>query len=621
VIEQDTPSTTLGDCSVRSVRKEYCRLDDGMTPSVTETGCSEAEENDLVPADRMPGRRMSPGRAPDPAAESELLPAAGGEMGAATRIGQAPCGAGAGLVPGEEAPARAGSPQVGPWSRWRSGLRGAKILVTRNLIFSIALGLAVILRAMVMAGFQPAVLVGLDSYIYLKPTVRGLPDPDNPDGYPFFLWLLKPFHSLALVAGLQHLMGLGIAVLAYALLRRYGVRGWVATLAAAPMLFDPRELVVEHAIMADTLATLLMVSAFVALLGRRPVGIWRSAAAGLLMGVAAIVRPTALVLIVVVISYPLFTRQGWRRATAVLSGGILPIAGYAAWFYAGYGVLNLTNSNGLFLWARTMSFANCAVIKPPPSLVPLCPIRNPRAKWKARPDPFSWHTLRNQETPQDYLWRRSDWPWQPQPAGYEPYYVAFTPANNARAQRFALRAIAAQPRAYAAVVAEGIALTFQATDHDWRFPTAQPETRNWTPDSRQYAVAAVREYAGNTAGLAGQLGTLTTRRAPPWATIITSYQRVVYLPGAVLAVIFAIGLAGIVTRRRRTAPAVLLWISAVIVLVFPVAENQYNYRYALPAVPLACMAAALVAGAHRRDRRASRTVRSSEPAGPGLGTP
>jgi hypothetical protein len=564
-----------------------------------------------VRTDRMLGRRMTPGRAPDPPADNEVLPGAGGDMGTATCIGQTSSDAGTGPIPGEEAPARAGSPKGGPRLRWRSGVRGAQILVTRNLIFSIALGLAVVLRVMVMAGFQPAVLVGLDSYIYLEPTVRGLPDPDNPDGYPFFLWLLKPFHSLALVAGLQHLMGLGIAVLAYALLRRYGVRGWVATLAAAPILFDPRELVVEHAIMTDTLAMLLMICAFVALLGRRPIPIWRSAAAGLLMGVTTIVRPTALALIVVVIAYPLFTRQGWRHATAVLSAGILPIAGYAAWFYAGYGVFNLTNSNGLFLWARTMSFAKCAVIKPPPSLLPLCPIRNPRAKWKARPDPFSWHTLRNQQTPQDYLWRRSDWPWRPQPSGYEPYYVAFTPANNALAQRFALRAIAAQPRDYAMVVAEGIVLTFQATDHDWRFPTAQPNTKEWTPDSRQYAIAAVREYAGNAAGLAGQLGTLTTRRAPPWATIITSYQKVVYLPGAVLAVIFGIGLVGIVIRRRRTAAAVVLWISAVIVLVFPIAENQYNYRYALPAVPLACMAAALVADRHRRDPRASQTVRPS----------
>ena len=45
--------------------------------------------------------------------------------------------------------------------------------------------------------------------------------------------------------------------------------------------------------------------------------------------------------------------------------------------------------------------------------------------------------------------------------------------------------------------------------------------------------------------------------------------------------------------RRRTAVAVLLWASAVILMVLPIAEHEYTYRYVLPAVPLACIAAAL----------------------------
>jgi hypothetical protein len=479
-------------------------------------------------------------------------------------------------------------------------------LVARNPLFCIALGLAAALRAIVMAGFQPAVLVRLDSYIYLLDTSHATPDPDNPDGYPLFLWLLKPFHSLALVAGLQHLLGLGIAVLMYALLRRRGVSRWVATLATAPVLFDPREMLVEHSIMSDTLATLLMVAAFAVLLGSPSPQVWRSATAGLLLGASSLVRPTALPLILLATAYLVVTRAGWRRAGAVLAAGVLPIAGYAAWFFTAYGVFNLTNSGGLFLWSRTMSFANCAVIKPPADLRPLCPDRNPGEPGRLPPAPGSWHTLLRQETPEDYLWNRRSWMWQPQPPGYEPYQVAFTPAKNALAQRFAIRAILAQPLGYATVVGEGVALTFLATDHDWQFPHKQPVSPRSPTGTHEYEVHAVQAYLGNDGGLAPYLGIhLGTRLARPYVRLIRMYQGTVYLPGIVFAAVLAAGLAGILVRRRGSGPAALLWASAVVVLVLPVAEHQFNYRYALAAVPLACMAAALALAGHRSEALAT----------------
>jgi len=61
----------------------------------------------------------------------------------------------------------------------------------------------------------------------------------------------------------------------------------------------------------------------------------------------------------------------------------------------------------------------------------------------------------------------------------------------------------------------------------------------------------------------------------------------------VFALIMLTGLAGIFLPRRRTAVAALLWISAVTIMVLPTAEHEYTYRYVLPAVPLACIAAAI----------------------------
>jgi hypothetical protein len=504
---------------------------------------------------------------------------------------------------------QAGSTSAGPgsgspgrrarraWRRLDAALTGLPDLVTRNWLFGAALGAALLLRLITMVAYQPAVLIRLDSYIYLLDATHLTPDPDNPDGYPFFLWLLKPFHSLSLVAGLQHLLGLGVAVMVYAVLRRYAVPRWGATLAAAPVLFDRRELLVEHSVMSDTLATFLMIAAFAVLLRRGPLSMRRAVVAGLLMGASSLARPTSLPLIVMVAVYLLVIRAGWRRAGAALLAGVLPLAAYAMWFSTAWGTYSLTNSSGLFLWSRTMSFANCAIIKPPPHLVPLCPQNNPALPGKLRPDPRSWSTLGRQETPQDFLWTRRDWPWRPwskAAQGYQPYWFAFTPGKNARAQAFAVRAIAAQPLDYALVVTEGVAATFLRTDYGWKFPTRQH--RASSSGTYRFEVNAVQAYTGSTAGIAPYLGAhIGTRLEEPYAHLIGVYQGIGFLPGVLFALVFAVGLAGLVLPRRRTGAAVLLWVSAVTVLVLPVAGHQYNYRYALAAVPLACMVVALVA--------------------------
>lgn len=521
---------------------------------------------------------------------------------AGTSPGTGPGGhhAGAGTVtgPGEGVQGSPSELAGGRYRHVRAGVTVIAGLVARNRLFAAALGLAAVLRAFVMAGYQPAILIRLDSYFYMVDATRGTPDPDNTGGYAFFLWLVKPFHSLALIAGLQHVMGLIIAVLIYATVRRYGVPRWGAALAAAPVLFDPRELVLEQSIMSDTLATLLMVGAFAVLLSRRSPSVWRSAVAGLLLGAATLVRATALPMIVLVALYLLIRRLGWRRVVAGLVAGVLPVAGYAAWFFTAYGVFSLTNSSGLFLWSRTMSFANCAVIKPPADLAALCPSRNPVKPGKPRPAPYDLHTLTRQATPQDYLWSRVSWPWQPQRAGYEPYTVAFTPENNARAQRFAVRAITAQPLGYATVVAEGVALTFLHTDKNyrWRFPGSQPVTSGPHSGTYRYELAALRAYTGSYDGVTPYLSThFGTKLVNPFASLMYKYEQVIYLPGVVLGLMFAVVLVGIFFRRRRTGAAVLLWVTAVVALVLPIAVAQYNYRYALAAVPLICMATALVA--------------------------
>src|SRR5262249_60792921 len=102
-----------------------------------------------------------------------------------------------------------------------------------------------------MLGYRPAMLFRLDTFDYLWGAVHLSPNAVNPSGYSLFLWLLLPFHSLVLVAAIQHLLGLGVATMVYAVLRHYRLPAWGATLAATPVLFGPEQIMIEHHERAD----------------------------------------------------------------------------------------------------------------------------------------------------------------------------------------------------------------------------------------------------------------------------------------------------------------------------------------------------------------------------------
>ena len=80
------------------------------------------------------------------------------------------------------------------------------------------------------------------------------------------------------------------------------------------------------------------------------------------------------------------------------------------------------------------------MIKPPPSLVPLCPQNQPGHP--AGPAPaWSVPALLNERTPADYLWATDAWYRLDAHPGVNAY-------NNNLAMQFAERAIAAQPLDY-----------------------------------------------------------------------------------------------------------------------------------------------------------------------------
>ncbi len=462
------------------------------------------------------------------------------------------------------------------------GLQAIRAFPGHNRTFTVAFLLAAAVRVVTMIAFRPAIWFGGDSASYLAVALRHKPDLSRESGYGLFLWLLSPFHSFMLVVAVQHVLGLLIGLASYLLLRRrFLLPAWGATLAALPVLFDAYQIQLEHEILSDVVFEALVVAAVVvASWWRGDRRAWADVSAGLLLAVSATVRPIGLPLLALYLCYLLLRRARWRVFGATLLAAAIPLVMYLAWFDSNYHMVNFTRSSGIFLWSRTMSFANCSVIKPPADEAALCPATTHRLGASS------------------YIWLPQS-PLNQMPGG------RFSIRKNSLAQNFALRAITAQPAGYATAVLHDFTLSFY-----WNRPQ-HPSA--YTADKYQFAAAerlwvspGLRTPGGGTlrADQRAYSGSASsaTKAAEPYAGFMRGYQRFVYLRGTLLGVILLIGFAAIVRswlgggiRRLRGwgGPALLPWLTALGLLLVPAATADFDLRYTVPAMPVACIAAAL----------------------------
>jgi hypothetical protein len=203
-------------------------------------------------------------------------------------------------------------------------------------------------------------------------------------------------------------------------------------------------------------------------------------------------------------------------------------------------------------------------------------------------------------------------------------------ANDALLRDFAVRAVEAQPLDYLHSVLSGLALAVEwprqkypgpGTVSDYYFhrkPQAVPASHSWIPGSTAYSDAGRYGHAS------------PSRVVEPFATLIGGYERVFYTYGPLFGQILLTGLGAVVriqwlrpalprlVRSRRTG-SMLPWITAVVLLVFPVAVADFDYRYLLPVLPFACLAAGL-AFAPARAPAAPESAAPSEPSGQPMDT-
>jgi Ca2+/Na+ antiporter len=513
------------------------------------------------------------------------------DLGTSQRGGGAPDGAApgdgnaAGAAPGRPRSFRLWPPEIswdaGPFSAWAASARASLkpgALWRHHRLFVIAACVSVIPRVIAALGFKPALLIQ-DSFSYMKQSVQLLPLAElRPEGYPLMLHALQPFHSLLLVTTVQHVMGIGLGTIIYVVLRTRGLPAWGAVLAAAPTLFDSRQIWLESSILPDTLFTLTLMIAVAILIVRPRPAIWQAAIVGLLVSYASVIRGNGAPVFVVILIFMLIMRVGWKAFAACVAAFVVPLAVYVMIFFSDHNQLNITDSTGLFLWSRTMSFANCSIIKPPANLVPLCPQNQPGHPVTSAPA-WSVPALLGERTPADYLWDAGAWYRVDAHPGVNAY-------NNKLAMQFAERAILAQPGAYLKTVGKEVLETFFTTDRPTDYLAMQFTVTPHVNPEVAYMAYWENRYAYTKEN---------THLHQPWAYLMFLYQEPVWFPGAVFFAVMVGGLVMLIRRWRRGLGrlAFLAWGVAIVNLVLPIAAHELDYRYAISAVPFACLALGL----------------------------
>ena len=458
-------------------------------------------------------------------------------------------------------------------SRWASWAR-------RHALFGGALALGIAIRVVVVYAYRPALLY-TDTFAYLSSARSLRLLPERTIGYSFFLRpFVLGFHHLttamSAVQIVQHVIGLALAVAVYAFLRRRGLPGWGATLAALPLLLDPLELVLEAYVLSDLLFAAFLVAAVLALFWDRRPGRVAVAVAGLMIGFATIVRGAGTFLAIAFVVALLFLRVPWRRVVAFLVAFAVPVAAYSFAYLGQHGQFATTGAGPDFLYARIAPFADCDS----PSLQltgeqrQLCPSQ-----------PIGERKDVNQ-----FRWDADS-----------PLQTVKTPPGLSHEQLvsgFNKAVLRAQPLDYASAVLKDIARGFAPTRHEQvaGYPSAY-----WL-FAGDYWMGSVDTGAGVKDPIMQQVSAHTGA-----AGFLAHYRTYLYLPGPLAALLLLLGLVAALGfgRSRRSGNRVLIGTATgacLLVLATGAALSSFSWRYQLPQIALVPMAGALAIAALVRGR-------------------
>jgi hypothetical protein len=432
------------------------------------------------------------------------------------------------------------------------------------------------LRVLTVLAYQPAILY-IDSFSYLDNLYDLRPDMLRPIGYDLILKLLLPVGGLRAVAVIQHLLGLGIAVMIYQLLLRHGARRWLAALATAPVLLDAYQVQIEHNIMPDVwFQALLLVLIWVLTWHGLPRP-WHAASAGVLIGIAVIVRLVGITMLIPAVAYLIVagslwaSRTGWRqiglRAVAMAAGFAILLTGYAGYYRITTGVWGISGASDGVLYGRAAVIADCEQFSPGTPERAVCPVEPPDHRFGV-----------------DYYVHDPASP---------AMTVALPPGESMDATQasFARTVFANQPLDLAAAI---------LTDFVKGFRPVRVDDVNDVPVERWFFQTSYPYFGmqDRVDARAFQFGGVAIGVNRPLAALLRGYQLTVgYTPGPLLALGLLAGLLGgfgIGNARRSGIRAASLLVSGLgVTVLMTAAAFEFSWRYQLPGLVLLPIAGAL----------------------------
>jgi len=472
-----------------------------------------------------------------------------------------------------------------PRAGWRARLAKARRelgpAARRNWLAVALLATGLALRVLALAAYRPALLY-VDSLKYLYNAYPG----SDPLGYELPLKAILAVGNLTVVVGVQHLLGLAMAVVIYGLLRRRQVPRWLAALAIAPVLLDAYQVQIEQNIMPDVWFEALIVAGAAALLARPAPAARAVILAGLLLGASATVRQVGEILVVPGVAFLLAAAAGWQaafqRAFEFVVAFAVPVAGYMIGSYVITGHLWLASATpSLSSYGRMATAADCATLRIPAYERPLCPTARERRYG------IDWLDHDSRSPLKSYV----------APPGMQRYAVIANFDHQVAEQ---------QPgRVLGAIAADGahlFALTRTASQDGtpisrWQFQDSYPTFGTWVrvrPDGLIMLGLYLRPGGGPEVtrpldpGYGGRASVIR-----PIAAFLRAYQLGGgYTPGPLMAVFALAGLAGslrLVIRRpsgprRGQAQACLLFFGCAAAVLAVSDAFQFTWRYQLPAL-------------------------------------